>query len=217
MKNKIDNIFSILAKNNPSPKTELNYTNNFTLLVAIILSAQSTDIGVNKATAKLFNVISKPLDLKNLGLDGLKSYIKTIGLYNTKAKNLIALADILVNKAIPEKLEELEQLPGVGSKTARVFLNCAFNVPIIAVDTHVFRVSIRLGITQGKNPKSVEKELNNIIPDQWKLHAHHWLILHGRYICKARNPDCQHCPIRNYCDFFLNSQNVSNSSDKYVS
>jgi endonuclease-3 len=202
---KIDQIFSILAKNNPLPKTELNFSNEFTLLVAIVLSAQSTDIGVNKATLKLFEVVKTPQDLQQLGLAALKTYIKTLGLYNNKAKSLIALANMLLSKyhgAIPANLAELEQLPGVGSKTARVFLNCAHNIPTIAVDTHVFRVSNRIGLTKAKLAKQVEIELNKIIPEQWKLHAHHWLILHGRYICKARNPDCLNCPINAYCDFY---------------
>ncbi len=203
----IDQIFTILSKNNPNPKTELYFTNEFTLLIAIVLSAQSTDVGVNKATLKLFTVVQTPQDLLNLGLENLKTYIKSLGLYNNKAKNLIALAKDLLSKyqgVIPTSLVELEQLPGVGSKTARVFLNCAHNVPVIAVDTHVFRVSNRLGIIKAKTPKQAEIELNKIIPAKWKLHAHHWLILHGRYICKARNPDCLDCPIKDYCDFIKN-------------
>ena len=203
MKNKIDNIFSSLAQVNQHPKTELSYTNEFTLLVAIILSAQSTDVGVNKATKKLFEVIKTPEDLYELGLENLKTYIKSLGLYNNKAKNLIALANVLIaKKTIPTNIKELEELPGVGSKTARVFLNCFHQAPLIAVDTHVFRVSKRLGISKANNVKAVETELNKIIPDRWKLHAHHWLILHGRYVCKARNPDCQNCIIRDECDYF---------------
>ena len=207
---KIDQIFSILSKTNPDPKTELNFTNEFTLLMAIVLSAQSTDVGVNKATSKLFLVVQSPQDLINLGLENLKTYIKSLGLYNNKAKNLIALAEALLNKyqgIIPTSLLELEQLPGVGSKTARVFLNCAHKVPVIAVDTHVFRVGNRIGITKAKTPKQAELELNKIIPAKWKLHAHHWLILHGRYVCKARNPDCLNCSIRDYCDFIKNRDN----------
>ncbi len=203
MKDKFDKIFSILSALNPKPKTELNSTNDFTLLVAIILSAQSTDVGVNKATEKLFQVVKTPQDLYELGVEGLKPYIKTLGLYNGKALNLNALAKILLNQDIPTSLIELEKLPGVGSKTARVFLNCAHSVPVIAVDTHVFRVSKRLGIASGKNVKQVETELNQNIPDKWKLHAHHLLILHGRYICKARKPECASCPINKYCDYFL--------------
>ncbi len=205
MQNKINEIFSCLSKSNPNPKTELIFSNEFTLLVAIVLSAQSTDVGVNKATAKLFKVAESAKDMLNLGLEGLKNYIKSLGLYNGKAKNIIALSEILLQKhqgKIPNNLLELEQLPGVGSKTARVFLNCAHNFPLIAVDTHVFRVARRLGIVKGSTAKLVEKELNEIVPDKWKIHAHHWLILHGRYICKARKPDCAHCPINQYCSFY---------------
>ena len=207
MIDKIDKIFSALAQLDPAPKTELNFINEFTLLVAIILSAQSTDIGVNKATARLFQVIKNPEDLQKLGLDNLKTYIKSLGLYNNKAKNLIALADVLINKhqnKIPTSLSELEKLPGVGSKTAKVFLNCAYSIPVIAVDTHVFRVSKRIGIAKSNNVKQVEKELNDIIPEKWKLHAHHWLILHGRYICKARKPNCEGCVIRENCAYYAN-------------
>lgn len=203
MVNKFDNVFSILAENNPEPKTELNFTNNFTLLVAIILSAQSTDIGVNKATKELFKVVNSPEDLQSLGIDRLKSYIKSLGLYNSKAKNLIALADILVNQDIPQNIKNLELLPGVGSKTARVFLNCAYAVPIIAVDTHVFRVSKRIGLAKASDVKGVETEINDLVPSKWKLHAHHWLILHGRYVCKARKPDCGNCQINKYCDYYI--------------
>ena len=203
---KINKIFNCLSKNNPSPKTELNFSNEFTLLVAIVLSAQSTDIGVNKVTDNLFKIISTPNDILHLGLDGLKTYIKSLGLYNSKAKNIVALSDILLknyNGKIPISLSELEKLPGVGSKTARVFLNCAHNFPVIAVDTHVFRVSRRLGIARSSSARSVEKELNEIVPDKWKKYAHHWLILHGRYICKARKPDCINCPITKYCAFYM--------------
>jgi endonuclease-3 len=206
MLHKIEQVFTILAHDNPEPKTELNFTNEFTLLVAIILSAQSTDIGVNKATKKLFEVIKTPIDLQKLGLENLKHHIKSLGLYNSKAKNLIALADILATRPIPKDIKALEQLPGVGSKTARVFLNCFWSVPVIAVDTHVFRVSKRLGIAKSKDAKGVEKELNEVVPDRWKLHAHHWLILHGRYVCKARKPDCSNCIINSYCDAYPSSQ-----------
>jgi endonuclease III len=201
----IDNIFIILSKSTPSPKTELYFTNEFTLLVAIILSAQSTDVGVNRVTEKLFLLVKKPEDVINLGIEKLKSNIKTLGLYNNKAKNIFELSKILLNHSIPDSVEELEKLPGVGSKTARVFLNCARSVPVIAVDTHVFRVSNRLGIIKEKTPVSAEKKLNIIIPSKWKLHAHHWLILHGRYICKARKPSCDICIIRQYCDFYNNN------------
>jgi endonuclease III len=203
--NKIDNIFLYFSNKVAIPKTELVSCNNFTLLVAIILSAQSTDVGVNKATASLFKIVKTPKDLQDLGLESLKKHIKSLGLYNNKAKNLIALADILLVKhkgGIPSNLMELEQLPGVGGKTARVFLNCVHAVPVIAVDTHVFRVSKRLGLVKGESIKSVETELNSNIPERWKLHAHNWLILHGRYICKARKPDCLNCPISSYCNYY---------------
>ncbi len=203
---RIGQIFKILSSLNPEPKTELEYTNEFTLLVAIILSAQSTDVGVNRATKALFQIVNTPQDLKNMGIDKLKAYIKTLGLYNNKAKNLMLLADELLDKSIPNNLEALEKLPGVGSKTARVFLNCARKIPVIAVDTHVFRVSKRLGLVSGDSPKSVETELNELVPEEWKLHAHHWLILHGRYVCKARNPDCQQCQIKNLCSFVNKSR-----------
>lgn len=202
---RIDRVFKRLSEVNPHPKTELNYTNDFTLLVAIVLSAQSTDIGVNRVTSSLFNVVSTPQDIINLGIDQLKNYIKSLGLFNNKAKNIMSLAKILIDQFqnnIPLGVDQLESLPGVGSKTARVFLNCAYNVPVIAVDTHVFRVSKRLGIAKGSTAKLVEKELNLIISDKWKLHAHHWLILHGRYICKARNPDCNSCLIKQYCNYY---------------
>ena len=206
MQEKIDHIFSKLSELEPNPKTELEFTNEFTLLVAIVLSAQSTDVGVNKVTSKLFQVINTPKDLFELGEENLKTYVKTLGLYNSKAKNLIKLAQMLIDKPVPSKLEELEKLPGVGSKTARVFLNCARGVPVIAVDTHVFRVSKRLGIASGNNAKQVENELNKNVPAKWKLHAHHWLILHGRYTCVARSPKCNQCTISQYCDYFKSYQ-----------
>lgn len=208
MRDKIDKIFSCLSKTNPNPKTELIYDNEFNLLIAIVLSAQSTDVGVNKATYNLFKLVKSPGDILELGLEGLKGYIKSLGLYNSKAKNIMALSNMLLheyNGVIPINIEELERLPGVGSKTARVFLNCAYNFPLIAVDTHVFRVSKRLGIAQASSPKLVEKELNEVVPKQWKVHAHHWLILHGRYTCKARKPDCFNCVINKYCNFYMES------------
>lgn len=212
IQSKIDGVFATLSEVSPAPKTELKYLNDFTLLVAIILSAQSTDIGVNRATHELFKIAKTPSEILNIGIEGLKNYIKSLGLYNTKAKNIIFLCKILLNEyngIIPINLEELEKLPGVGSKTARVFLNCAHEVPIIAVDTHVFRVNKRLGIAKGAYPKLVERELNEIVPDRWKLNAHHWLILHGRYVCKARKPDCKNCCISKYCDFYMENNNVS--------
>lgn len=207
MLSKIDNIFSVLSKLNPAPKTELNFANEFTLLLAIILSAQSTDIGVNKATAQLFKIVKTPADILVLGIDELKKHIKSLGLYNSKAKNIFQLAQDLERMGnIPKDIEQLEKLPGVGSKTARVFLNCAHQVPVIAVDTHVYRVSKRLSLSKGETVKLVERDLNNIIPTKWKLHAHHWLILHGRYICKARNPNCNICPIKEYCNYYPSSE-----------
>jgi endonuclease-3 len=206
MRDKIDKVFSCLSKKDPNPKTELIYYNEFTLLISIVLSAQSTDVGVNKATSNLFKIAKSPEDILNLGLEGIKGYIKSLGLYNSKAKNIMSLSRMLLveyNGVIPTNVEALEKLPGVGSKTARVFLNCAYNFPLIAVDTHVFRVSKRLGIAQGSSPKLVEKELNEVVPKEWKVHAHHWLILHGRYICKARKPDCLNCVINKYCDFYM--------------
>ncbi len=198
---KLDKIFSIFSTKDPEPKTELNYSSEFTLLVAIVLSAQATDVGVNKATDKLFKVAATPEKILALGETGLKKYIKTIGLFNSKAKNIIALCEMLIaqDNIIPDTVAELEKFPGVGSKTANVFLNCARGKPTIGVDTHVHRVSNRLGIVRTKNPKETEKKLPKKIPDKWKLHAHHWLILHGRYICKARKPECDSCLIEQYC------------------
>ncbi|MFC7048501.1 endonuclease III [Emcibacter nanhaiensis] len=196
--------FSRLHDLDPEPKGELNYTNPYTLLVAVALSAQATDVGVNKATRDLFKVVSTPQEMLDLGEDGLKDYIKTIGLYNSKAANVIKAARILVDEydgEVPQKREELEKLPGVGRKTANVVLNIAFGQPTIAVDTHLFRVSNRTGLAPGKTPLAVEKKLEKIIPEEFALHAHHWLILHGRYICKARKPNCPVCPVRDLCRY----------------
>ena len=202
-KTDIDKIFSILSKQNPHPKTELEYKNNYTLLVAVVLSAQSTDVGVNKATKKLFAVADNPEKMLQLGEEELKKYISTIGLYNSKARNIISLSKILFekyNSIVPENLEILQSLPGVGRKTANVVLNCAFGHPTIAVDTHVFRVSNRLGIVHEKDVLKTEIALLKTIPKKWQQHAHHWLILHGRYICVARKPKCEICPLNNYCE-----------------
>lgn len=188
----------------PEPKGELNYTNTYTLVVAVALSAQATDIGVNKATKALFERISTPEEMLALGEKNLKGYIKTIGLYNGKAKNIIKAAQIMVDEfgsIVPQTREELERLPGVGRKTANVVLNIAFGQPTIAVDTHLFRVSNRTGLAPGKTPLAVEKGLEKVIPKDFALHAHHWLILHGRYICKARKPNCPTCPVENLCRF----------------
>ena len=197
-------IFSRWRKANPKPTTELNYRSPFELLIAVILSAQATDVGVNKATDKLFPVANTPEAILAMGLDGLNRYIKTIGLFNSKAKNIIKTCQILVEKhasVVPRNREELEALPGVGRKTANVILNTAFGEPTIAVDTHIFRVSNRTGIASGKTVLEVEKRLLRLVPDEFKLDAHHWLILHGRYVCKARKPDCPRCVIADLCEY----------------
>ena len=193
-----------LAESNPAPETELEYVNPYTLLVAVALSAQATDIGVNKATRALFAKVTTPQQMLELGEEGLKQHIKTIGLFNTKAKNVIAAAQILVDEfggEVPREREKLEKLPGVGRKTANVVLNVAFGQPTIAVDTHIFRVSNRTGLAPGKTPLEVELKLEKSTPGPFVTHAHHWLILHGRYICKARTPECWHCPVVDLCAF----------------
>ena len=197
-------IFSRLKENNPKPETELNYSTPFELLIAVLLSAQATDVSVNKATDKLYPIANTPETIKALGLNGLKKYIKTIGLYNTKAENALKTCKILIdqhNSIVPQTREELVALPGVGRKTANVVLNTAFGQPTIAVDTHIFRVSNRSKIAPGKNVDEVEKKLLKFIPDEFKLDAHHWLILHGRYTCIARKPRCGSCIIEDLCEF----------------
>jgi endonuclease-3 len=197
-------IFERLRAANPKPTTELHYRTPFELLVAVVLSAQATDVGVNKATASLFKAADTPKKLLALGEAGLKPYIRTIGLYQTKAKNLIGLARQLLELhggEVPAEREALEALPGVGRKTANVVLNTAFGQPTIAVDTHIFRVANRIGLAPGKTVLEVEKKLLKTTPDEFKHDAHHWLILHGRYVCKARKPDCPHCLIRDLCEF----------------
>ena len=206
----IKEICQIFQSNNPHPKTELNYQNHYTLLVAIILSAQATDVGVNKATSKLFQKILTPEQMLELGLEKLKHHIKTIGLYNSKALNVIKTSQILVsqyNSQIPTNREELMKLPGVGRKTANVFLNCAFGQETIGVDTHVHRVSNRLGLVKSNNVLETEIQLDKKIKSPYKKDIHHWLILHGRYICKARNPSCSQCQISKYCQYF--QQNIN--------
>ena len=201
----INQIFQIFSKNNPTPKTELEFTNNFTLSVAVILSAQATDISVNKATKNFFPSYGTPEKILSLGEDGLKKYIKTIGLYNSKAKNVIALCKILIDKYnsnIPSEFDELIKLPGIGRKTANVILNCAFGKPTMAVDTHVHRVSNRIGFSSSNTPEKVERGLLKKIPNKWLNHGHHWLILHGRYTCKARKPQCSECQITEYCKYY---------------
>jgi endonuclease III len=195
-------IFRRFAAANPHPKGELGYINPFTLLVAVVLSAQATDTGVNKATPALFAVANTPEKMLGLGEEALRGMIKTIGLYRTKARNVIALCERLIKDfggEVPRGRESLETLPGVGRKTANVVLNIAFGVPVIAVDTHIFRVSNRIPLAPGKTPLEVERGLEKIIPDAFKQHAHHWLILHGRYICKARRPECARCLISDLC------------------
>ena len=200
----IDEMFALLSQTNPDPQTELTFQNPYTLLVAVVLSAQATDVGVNKATKRLFAEADTPEAMVALGLEQIRSHIKTIGLFNTKAKNVFALSEILIDQyggAVPQDRDALEALPGVGRKTANVVLNEAFGVPTIAVDTHIFRVSNRTGLAPGKTPDAVEKELLRRVPERYKKGAHHWLILHGRYICKARKPDCSSCSIEQFCLF----------------
>lgn len=200
--NEIMEIMDIFNQNDPDPRCELNYSNAYTLLVAVVLSAQSTDKGVNRATEELFKIADTPAKMTALGLEQLKQYIKTIGLYNNKAKNIIALSQDLVEKyngEVPHDRTALENLAGVGRKTANVVLNVWFNEPTLAVDTHVMRISHRLNLSDGKNPLEVEKDLVRVLPDQYKKNANHWLVLFGRYICKAQKPDCQNCPLAHLC------------------
>ena len=200
----IDEFYRRLAELNPEPKSELRWNTPYTLLVAVVLSAQATDVGVNKATGPLFRSAGTPKKMLALGESRLKDFIKTIGLFNTKAKNVIGLSQILIDEhggKVPRDREMLEALPGVGRKTANVVLNVAFGEPTIAVDTHIFRVSNRTGLAPGKNPLEVEKGLEKRTPEKWKQHAHHWLILHGRYVCKARKPLCGECGVIDLCSY----------------
>ncbi len=196
--------FARLAADNPHPETELEYINPYTLLVAVALSAQATDVGVNKATRALFAKVDTPERMVALGEAGLKQHIKTIGLFNTKAKNVIALSEALIrdhNSEVPEDRAALEALPGVGRKTANVVMNTAFCHETFAVDTHIFRVGNRTGLARGKTPLAVELKLDKAVPSPFRLHAHHWLILHGRYVCKARTPECWRCIVSDLCAF----------------
>ena len=196
--------FDRLAAAMPEPKGELEYVNPYTLLVAVVLSAQATDVGVNKATRALFKQVTTPQQMLELGEAGLKDHIKTIGLFNAKAKNVIALSRLLIERhggSVPADRDALEQLPGVGRKTANVVMNIAFGAPTIAVDTHIFRVSNRTGLAPGKTVLAVEQKLEKVVPADRRLHAHHWLILHGRYVCKARKPDCFACVVNDLCAF----------------
>ncbi len=200
----IERLFATLQAANPEPESELSYRNPFTLLVAVVLSAQATDAGVNKATAKLFDVADTPEKMVALGEDEVRDHIKTIGLFRNKAKNTVALSQALVERfggEVPRDREALESLPGVGRKTANVVLNVAFGEPTMAVDTHIFRVANRTGLAPGKDPLEVEKGLMAVVPEPYRLHAHHWLILHGRYVCKARRPECGRCPIAAVCRY----------------
>lgn len=203
-KSEVVELFTILREHNPEPRTELNYASEFELLVAVVLSAQATDVSVNKATAKLFPVANTPQAFAQLGEEGLKPYIRTIGLYNSKARNLIKLSNDLIalhGGQVPDNRKALEALAGVGRKTANVVLNTAFGQPTMAVDTHIFRVSNRLGLAPGKTVLEVEKKLLRAIPDEFMIDAHHWLILHGRYTCLARKPKCPQCAVAHLCRY----------------
>lgn len=205
----VEKFFATLAAANPQPQTELKYSSVFELLAAVLLSAQATDVSVNKATQSLFLVANTPQKMLALGLEGLEGYIKTIGLYHSKAKHLLQTCQILMeryNGEVPRTREALEALPGVGRKTANVVLNCAFGEPTMAVDTHIFRVSNRTGLAPGKTPLEVELKLLKRIPREFLVDAHHWLILHGRYVCKARNPACDICSVSASCDQYLHDQ-----------
>jgi len=200
----IEEFFRRLEERDPDPRGELDYINPYTLLVAVVLSAQATDVGVNKATGPLFKVADTPEKMLALGEARVRDYVKTIGLFNAKARNVIALSRILIDEhgsEVPRDREALEKLPGVGRKTANVVLNIAFGEPTIAVDTHIFRLGNRTGLAPGKTVLAVEQKLEKAVPAKYKLHAHHWLILHGRYICKARKPDCPACPVNDLCTY----------------
>ena len=200
----IEHLFQILSKANSNPKTELEFTNPYTLIVAVVLSAQATDVSVNKATKTLFEKARTPEAMVKLGIPQIKKHIRTIGLYNTKAENVFKMSQTLIDKhnsSVPEDRKSLQALPGVGRKTANVVMNEAFGAPTIAVDTHIFRVGNRTGLALGKTPDYVEKELLRRVPEKWKKGAHHWLILHGRYICKARKPACSDCLVSHLCRF----------------
>ena len=200
----IDGFFRTLSERMPEPETELVYSNPFTLLVAVVLSAQATDVGVNKATKALFEIADNAADMAALGEETIREHIKTIGLFNTKAKNVLKLSEMLVANhggEVPRERDALEALPGVGRKTANVVLNVAFGEPTMAVDTHIFRLGNRTGLAPGKTPRAVEDGLMKRVPRHWLLHAHHWLILHGRYVCKARKPECPTCPVEQFCRY----------------
>jgi endonuclease-3 len=208
--------FTILRAENPEPTTELNYSSAFELLIAVILSAQATDVGVNKATDKLYPVANTPEAILKLGVDGLKEYIKTIGLFNSKAENVIKTCRQLLEKhngEVPQDRAALEALPGVGRKTANVILNTVFRQPVMAVDTHIFRLSNRTGLAKGKTVRAVEDKLMKVIPAEFMLDAHHWLILHGRYICTARKPKCEQCSVTHVCDYYRDIKRRTSRTD----
>ena len=212
---KCHDIFTRFRESNPDPRTELNYSSNFQLLVAVVLSAQATDKSVNQATKQLFQVAPNPQSMQELGLENLKKHIRSIGLFNTKAKNILNISRILLEKhdgRVPNDRKSLEFLPGVGRKTANVILNTAFGEPTIAVDTHIFRVSNRTGLAPGKNVLEVEKNLLEIVPKEFRVDAHHWLILHGRYTCIARKPKCSECKIFDLCEFTDKSEFMQNTA-----
>lgn len=208
--------FTILRAENPEPTTELNYNSAFELLIAVILSAQATDVGVNKATDKLYPVANTPEAILKLGIDGLKEYIKTIGLFNSKAENVIKTCHQLLEKhngEVPQDRAALEALPGVGRKTANVILNTVFRQPVMAVDTHIFRLSNRTGLAKGKTVRAVEDKLMKVVPAEFMLDAHHWLILHGRYICTARKPKCEQCSVTHVCDYYRDIKRRTSRAD----
>jgi len=213
----VEAFYGRLASANPAPKGELDYINPYTLLVAVVLSAQATDVGVNKATGPLFKVADSPSKMLALGEARLKGFIKTIGLFNAKARNLIALSRILVERHgghVPRAREALEALPGVGRKTANVVLNVAFGEPVIAVDTHIFRLANRTGLAPGKTPREVEDRLLEVTPERFRRHAHHWLILHGRHVCKARKPNCPACVVNALCRYKAKETAAKDSGKK---
>jgi len=219
-KDDIFEFFRRLAEANPSPETELEFGNTYQLLVAVVLSAQATDVGVNKATRALFREVKTPQAMVDLGEEGLRQHIKTIGLFNGKAKNVIALSEILVRDyggEVPADRDALVELPGVGRKTANVVMNCAFGAETFAVDTHIFRVGNRTGLARGKTPLAVEKQLEKKVPQPFRVGAHHWLILHGRYICKARTPECWRCPLVDLCAFKAKVPEKKSSAKKAAS
>ncbi|QKX02752.1 endonuclease III [Wolbachia endosymbiont of Litomosoides sigmodontis] len=208
---KIELIFEKFKQSNPIPRIELSYTNHFTLLIAIILSARTTDVSVNKITKELFGITDTPEKMLNLGQSGLKKYISSIGLYNSKAKNIIELSGILIeryNSKVPANFDDLVSLPGVGRKSANVFLNTGFSIPTLAVDTHVFRVSNRIGLIKEKDVFKTEKSLLDVVPKKYLLYAHRWLVLHGRYVCRAQKPSCETCMIRDLCEFECKSYKI---------